>query len=55
MNKKELESHVVKDHLQGSKNEVVGIRISVKTVEKLKAKGIDIHSTVRSLLDRLAE
>lgn len=54
MNRKELEQLVVKDNSIGD-NKVVGIRLPVKLINKLKLKNIDIQATVRNLLERLAE
>lgn len=54
MDKKALDSLVVKKDRLG-KNEVVGIRVPTKTLDRLKQKGIDVQSTVRNVLERLAE
>lgn len=53
MEKRELTSLVVKKEIKNSV--VVSLRIPQKTMDKLKAKGIDIAETVRNVLERLAD
>jgi len=54
MDRKSLESLVVENDRLGD-TKIIGLRLPVALVKKLKAKNIDIQSTVRNLLERLAE
>jgi len=51
--RKELNSLVVKKRKKDTK--VFGIRVERRLLAKLKAKGIDVASTVRGVLERLAD
>jgi len=53
MNKQTLNSLVKKKESNESK--VVSVRIRMKTLKKLEKKGIDVKSTIRSVLERLSE
>jgi len=53
MDKRELSSLV---KLREAKDSVVvSIRIRSRVMDKLKAKGVDVSATVRSVLERLAD
>ena len=54
MNKKELVGLIVKDSSLG-KNKVVGIRLPIKLVQKLKLHDVDIAASCRSWLERYIE
>jgi post-segregation antitoxin (ccd killing protein) len=53
MEKRELASLIVKKETKDSV--VVSVRVRQKTVDKLKAKGMDIPATVKAVLERLAD
>lgn len=53
MEKRELTSLMVKKETKDST--VISIRVRQKTLDKLKAKGLDIPATVKAVLERLAE
>ena len=52
MNKKTLESLVEK---KTGDTRVVSVRVPEKTLKKLEKKGIKISTTVKNVLERLAE
>jgi post-segregation antitoxin (ccd killing protein) len=53
MEKRELQSLVVKK--ESSESEVVSIRLPKRLMDKLRAKEINIASTVKAVLQRIAD